>query len=78
MFPLLQITVFIDGFFDEPMAVSRLFGLRGIQHTPMGERNTRISQHYRATLAAIFNIYPTSEYVILLEEDLEVSTDFFG
>ncbi len=52
------ITVFIDGFYEEPMAVARLFGLRGIQHTPMGTRNARISQHYKASLTAAFNIYP--------------------
>ena len=26
-----MITVFIDGFYAEPLAVARLFGLRGIQ-----------------------------------------------
>jgi beta-1,2-N-acetylglucosaminyltransferase len=33
-----MITVFIDGFYEEPMAVARLFGLRGIQarNSPMG------------------------------------------
>lgn len=32
-----MITVFIDGFYEEPLAVAKLFGLRGIQHTPIGE-----------------------------------------
>ncbi len=31
------VTVFIDGFYEEPLAVARLFGLRGVQHTPIGE-----------------------------------------
>ncbi len=31
------VTVFIDGFYEEPLAVAKLFGLRGIQHTPIGE-----------------------------------------
>ena len=26
-----MITVFVDGFYEEPMAVARLFGLRGVQ-----------------------------------------------
>lgn len=73
-----MITVFIDGFYEEPLAVAKLFGLRGIQHTPLGTRNSRISQHYRASLTATFNIYPNAKYAIVLEEDLDVSPDFFG
>ena len=53
-----MITVFIDGFYEEPLAVAKLFGLRGIQHTPIGLKNARISQHYKASLTATFNIYP--------------------
>ncbi len=30
------VTIFIDGFYEEPLAVAKLFGLRGIQHTPIG------------------------------------------
>ena len=58
--------------------MAKLFGLRGIQHTPIGERNARISQHYHASLRAAFEIYPEAEYVIVLEEDLAVAKDFFG
>lgn len=72
-----MITVFIDGFYDEPLAVAKLFGLRGIQHTPIGSKNARITQHYRASLTATFNIYPEAQYVIVIEEDLDVSPDFF-
>ena len=39
-----KITVFIDGYFEEPLAVARLFGIRGIQHTPISSKNARISQ----------------------------------
>ena len=53
-----MITVFIDGFYEEPLAVAKLFGLRGIQHTPIGVKNARISQHYKASLTATFNIHP--------------------
>jgi len=73
-----MITVFIDGFYAEPLAVAKLFGLRGIQHTPIGVRNARISQHYKAALTATFNIHPQAKYVIVLEEDLDVSPDFFS
>lgn len=72
-----MVTVFIDGYYHEPMAVSRLFGLRGIQHTPLGQRNARISQHYKASLTATFNIFPNAKYAIIVEEDLDVSPDFF-
>ena len=72
-----MITVFIDGYFEEPLEVTKLFGLRGIQHTPIGVRNGRISQHYKASLTATFNLFPDSQYVIILEEDLDVSPDFF-
>ena len=53
-----MITVFIDGFYEEPLSVAKLFGLRGVQHTPIGVKNARISQHYKASLTATFNIYP--------------------
>ncbi|XP_054162791.1 protein O-linked-mannose beta-1,2-N-acetylglucosaminyltransferase 1-like isoform X2 [Oppia nitens] len=73
-----MITVFIDGYFEEPLEVTKLFGLRGIQHTPIGVGNARISQHYKASLTATFNLFPDSQYAIILEEDLDVSPDFFS
>ena len=39
-----MVTVFIDGFYDEPLAVTQLLGMRGIQHKPRGVKNARISQ----------------------------------
>lgn len=73
-----MITVFIDGYFEEPLEVTKLFGLRGIQHTPIGSKNARISQHYKASLTATFNIFPTAMHAVILEEDLDVSEDFFS
>ncbi|XP_063220373.1 protein O-linked-mannose beta-1,2-N-acetylglucosaminyltransferase 1-like isoform X2 [Bacillus rossius redtenbacheri] len=73
-----MVTVFIDGYFDEPLEVTKLFGLRGIQHAPIGVKNARISQHYKASLTATFNIYPLAKYAIIIEEDLDVSPDFFS
>ncbi|CAB3383749.1 Hypothetical predicted protein [Cloeon dipterum] len=73
-----MITVFIDGYFEEPLEVTKLFGLRGIQHTPIGIKNARISQHYKASLTATFNIFPDTQYAIIVEEDLDVSPDFFS
>lgn len=73
-----MITVFIDGYFEEPLEVTKLFGLRGIQHTPIGIKNARISQHYKASLTATFNLFPDAKYAIILEEDLDVSPDIFS
>uniref|UniRef100_A0A480I437 Protein O-linked-mannose beta-1,2-N-acetylglucosaminyltransferase 1 isoform 1 n=1 Tax=Sus scrofa TaxID=9823 RepID=A0A480I437_PIG len=55
-----MITVFIDGYYEEPMDVVALFGLRGIQHTPISIKNARVSQHYKASLTATFNLFPVS------------------
>ncbi|CAL1276918.1 unnamed protein product [Larinioides sclopetarius] len=77
-----MITVFIDGYFEEPLEVTKLFGLRGIQviktHTPIGTKNARISQHYKASLTATFNLFSEAKYAIIIEEDLDVSPDFFS
>ncbi|XP_014243633.1 protein O-linked-mannose beta-1,2-N-acetylglucosaminyltransferase 1-like isoform X2 [Cimex lectularius] len=73
-----MITVFIDGYFEEPLEVTKLLGLRGIQHTPIGYKNSRISQHYKASFSAIFNMFPKAQYAIVVEEDLDVSEDFFS
>ena len=39
-----MVTVFIDGFFDEPAHVARMFGLKVDQHEPISEKNARIAQ----------------------------------
>ncbi|XP_055077171.1 protein O-linked-mannose beta-1,2-N-acetylglucosaminyltransferase 1 isoform X2 [Periophthalmus magnuspinnatus] len=73
-----MITVFIDGYYEEPMDVVELFGLKGVQHTPISIKNARVSQHYKASLTASFNLHPEAEFTIVLEEDLDVSIDFFS
>jgi len=35
-------------------------------------------QHYKASLTTTFNLYPNANYMIILEEDLDVSPDFFN
>ncbi|XP_053709483.1 protein O-linked-mannose beta-1,2-N-acetylglucosaminyltransferase 1 isoform X2 [Synchiropus splendidus] len=74
----LMVTVFIDGYYEEPMDVVELFGLKGVQHTPISIKNARVSQHYKASLTATFNLHPEANYAIVLEEDLDVSIDFFS
>lgn len=71
-------TVFIDGYFNEPKAVAELFDVKAVQQQPKSSRNGRISQHYKASLTAIFDLYPDAEYAIIVEEDLDVSPDFFS
>ncbi|OCT84958.1 hypothetical protein XELAEV_18023119mg [Xenopus laevis] len=73
-----MITVFIDGYYEEPMDVVELYGLKGIQHTPISIKNARVSQHYKASLTATFNLHPDAKFVIVLEEDLDISVDFFS
>ena len=73
-----KITVFIDGYFEEPMELTKLFGVKGIFHMPVGIKNARISQNYKASLSATFSMNPDAQYTIVLEEDLDVSPDFFS
>ena len=70
-----MVTVYIDGFFDEPSAVAELFHVNYIEHTPICSKNCRISQHYKRTLQETFEKYPNAAYMIILEEDLDVSKD---
>ncbi|XP_073726353.1 protein O-linked-mannose beta-1,2-N-acetylglucosaminyltransferase 1 [Misgurnus anguillicaudatus] len=73
-----MITVFIDGYYEEPMDVVELFGLKGVQHTPISIKNARVSQHYKASLTATFNLHPDADFAIVVEEDLDISIDFFS
>ena len=38
------VTVFVDGFFDEPALLCRMFGLKVDQHEGVSAKNARISQ----------------------------------
>ncbi|XP_031430825.1 protein O-linked-mannose beta-1,2-N-acetylglucosaminyltransferase 1 [Clupea harengus] len=73
-----MVTVFIDGYYEEPMDVVELFGLKGVQHTPISIKNARVAQHYKASLTATFNLHPEADFAIVLEEDLDISIDFFS
>lgn len=93
-----MITVHIDGYYDEPLEVARLLGVRAISHMPaIGEsvneggvlgtgrlsssstlRRRRVTQHYKAALTNTFSVlFPQAEYAIILEDDIDVSVDFF-
>lgn len=70
-----MVNVFIDGFYDEPLAVSRLFDVRAFQRRPLGSRSGRISHHYRSSLSAAFEMNPDAEFLLIFEEDLDVAPD---
>lgn len=73
-----QVVVFVDGYFEEPIEVAKLFGLKGIQHTPSGLKNARISQHYKSSFKTIFDdLFPKAGFTFVLEEDLDISPDIF-
>eukprot|EP00112_Aurelia_sp_Birch-Aquarium-sp1_P004363 Seg1493.5 transcript_id=Seg1493.5/GoldUCD/mRNA.D3Y31 product="Protein O-linked-mannose beta-1 2-N-acetylglucosaminyltransferase 1" protein_id=Seg1493.5/GoldUCD/D3Y31 len=72
-----MVTVYIDGFFDEPAAVSRLFNVKPVHHTPVCSKNCRIGQHYKKALTGTFDAFPNAKAMIILEEDLDVSKDIF-
>eukprot|EP00794_Sanderia_malayensis_P017702 gene17702-19471_t len=72
-----MVTVYIDGFFDEPAAVATLFNVKAVQHTPVCSKNCRIGQHYKKSLTTTFDAYPHANQMIILEEDLDCSKDIF-
>ena len=39
-----MVTVYIDGFYDEPAAVAELFKLSAVEHVPICNKNCRIAQ----------------------------------
>ncbi|XP_066915604.1 protein O-linked-mannose beta-1,2-N-acetylglucosaminyltransferase 1-like [Clytia hemisphaerica] len=70
-----NVIVYIDGFFDEPSAIAELFKVSVVEHVPICSKNCRISQHYKRSLKETFEKYPAADYMIILEEDLDVSKD---
>lgn len=84
-----MITVYIDGYPKEvlfPAAVAKLYGVRAVSRSPPKgtvardgsiRRTARVTQHYKHSLAHAFDTNPRAEYLIVLEDDLQVSPDFF-
>lgn len=52
------VTVFIDGFYDEPASVAKLFQLQVEHHAGSGRLNSRICQHYKKSLTASLTNIP--------------------
>ena len=70
-----MITVYIDGYYDEPAAVADLLDIKFVEHVPVCRKACRIHQHYKHALDDTFRKYPNAEYMVILEEDLEVAED---
>lgn len=73
-----MVTVFIDGFFEEPASIARLFGLKVDQHEGVSEKNSRICQHYKKSITTSFDNFPDANFLVILEEDLDVSVDILS
>jgi beta-1,2-N-acetylglucosaminyltransferase len=70
-------SVYIDGYYQEPADVAALFGVSSYHHEPLSQKNGRIAQHYKYSLTKSFSKHPKTEFIVILEEDLEVAPDFF-
>lgn len=66
-------TVFIDGFWDEPAAVTRLMGLKLQQHAGVSQRNARVTQVTRAYVASTLRLTNKSSSSSLDSLDLLMS-----
>ncbi|XP_015775817.1 PREDICTED: protein O-linked-mannose beta-1,2-N-acetylglucosaminyltransferase 1-like [Acropora digitifera] len=73
-----MVTVFIDGFWKEPESVTKLIGVKVQQHAGVSHENARIAQHYKKSLHDSFEEHPNANYLIILEEDLDVSADILS
>ena len=77
-----MINVFLDGNFKEQIDVCKLYGVNVTIHDLPHSRDTknsfRITEHYRISLTEMFDYYPTANSIIILEDDLQVSPDFFS
>ncbi|XP_031560683.1 protein O-linked-mannose beta-1,2-N-acetylglucosaminyltransferase 1-like isoform X2 [Actinia tenebrosa] len=74
-----MVTVYIDGLvYHQSVAVAELFGLKVVQHEPVSRLNGRIAQHYKRSLSTSFDNNPEAQYLIILEEDLEISVDILS
>lgn len=77
-----DITVSQDGSMKEIVDIVKKYGLRLIQNINglriRGEDGgQRIAKHYKYTLTAMFDLLPTTPAVIIVEDDLLFSPDFY-
>ena len=68
-------TVFVDGYYNETIAVAELFGLQVVVNDIECTRICRVQQHYKKSLTKTFDDFPHAKCAIIIEEDLEVADD---
>eukprot|EP00126_Sphaerothecum_destruens_P007297 Sdes_comp19788_c0_seq1m11876 len=74
-----MIIVMADGLNAEVKDVADLMGVKFFHHESRGGGSGRICYHYQQSLTALFDeLFPLSEYAIIMEEDLQVAPDFFS
>lgn len=70
-----MITVYIDGFFEEPAAVCKLFKVKSVHHTPVCSKNCRIGQVSVAlSLFIFYHIHPYLQIQYKLVHSLHFQT----
>ena len=69
------ITVFVDGFYNETIAVAELFALQTVVNEIECTKICRVQQHYKKSLSRTFDDFPHAKCAIIIEEDLEVADD---
>lgn len=72
-----MVTVYIDGQHGAPANIARLFHLNAV-HTAKTKcigRPCQASHHYKTSLTHTFETHKRANYVIIFEEDLDVSVD---
>nr|XP_027230406.1 protein O-linked-mannose beta-1,2-N-acetylglucosaminyltransferase 1-like [Penaeus vannamei] len=68
-----------DGSLDEVRDLAALYGVKYKAHDAGGSNVTvRIQRHYKFSFTSAFETFPWTRKVIVLEEDLRVSPDFFS
>ena len=70
-----MVTVFIDGLHDVPADLTALFQVNYVAYKRVYVKNSAISHHYKRSLSYTFSKYKTAQYMIILEEDLDVAPD---
>eukprot|EP00118_Oscarella_pearsei_P007497 m.37064 g.37064 ORF g.37064 m.37064 type:complete len:643 (+) comp32318_c0_seq2:62-1990(+) len=79
------VSVFIDGFSPEIQFLSNLFQLKNIQFPKVKSTSNMeqifknadiVASHYFRSLKAVWELFPESDFVIIVEEDLIMSPDF--
>lgn len=68
-----------SGYYQEVREVCSVWSVRVYEHPSVGVKNGRICHHYKVSLSALFDdLFPSAQQALIVEEDLDVSPDFFA